>query len=39
MKAEKIRDLDAAELERQLQEMHEQMFRLSSRWPWGRPKG
>ena len=39
MKSQKVRDLDTAELERQLSEMDEQMFRLQFQMSMGQMDG
>ncbi len=39
MKSQKVRDLDAAELQRQLSEMDEQMFRLQFQMSMGQMEG
>jgi large subunit ribosomal protein L29 len=39
MKSQKVRDLDAAELQRQLTEMEEQMFRLKFQMSMGQMEG
>lgn len=39
MKAEKVRDLDDTELKRQLQDMHEQFFRLQFQMSMGQMDG
>jgi large subunit ribosomal protein L29 len=39
MKSQKVRDLDTAELERQLSEMDEQMFRLQFQMSMGQMEG
>jgi large subunit ribosomal protein L29 len=39
MKSQKVRDLDAAELQRQLVEMEEQMFRLKFQMSMGQMEG
>jgi large subunit ribosomal protein L29 len=39
MKAQKVRDLDTTELERQLQEMDEQVFRLQFQMSMGQTDG
>jgi large subunit ribosomal protein L29 len=39
MKAVKVRDLDDAELKRQLQDMHEQFFRLQFQMSMGQMDG
>ena len=39
MKAQKVRDLDTAELERQLKDMDEQMFRLKFQMSMGQMEG
>jgi len=39
MKSQKVRDLDSAELQRQLSEMDEQMFRLQFQMSMGQMEG
>ena len=39
MKSQKVRDLDSAELERQLAEMEEQLFRLKFQMSMGQMEG
>jgi large subunit ribosomal protein L29 len=39
MKSQKVRDLDTAELERQLKDMDEQMFRLQFQMSMGQMEG
>jgi large subunit ribosomal protein L29 len=39
MKAQKVRDLDTAELERQLRDMDEQIFRLQFQMSMGQTDG
>ena len=39
MKSQKVRDLDAAELQRQLVEMEEQLFRLKFQMSMGQMEG
>jgi len=39
MKSQKVRDLDTAELERQLKDMDEQMFRLKFQMSMGQMEG
>ena len=39
MKAQKVRDLDSAEIEHQLREMEEQMFRLQFQMSMGQMEG
>ena len=39
MKGQKVRDLDSAEIERQLKDMEEQMFRLKFQMSMGQMEG